>query len=492
MAENRSIDGSAEFQELLLLGDVDTASPLVAQLISKLRQSILRGRLRPGARLPATRSLAAQLGCSRWVVVQAYEQLTAEGYLISRTGAGTRVSTAPTSRSQPPRLAIEERSWRFDFRTGVPDLTQFPRAEWVRATRTALADAPTSSLDYGDPSGLGSLREALADYLGRVRGADTSAADIGITAGSVSALAIVSGALASRGIFRIGVEDPGWIPLRNPFSGSGVQPVPLPVDGHGLVVGQLAEHDLRAVLVTPVHKFPVGTVLSAQRRIELLRWAERVDGLVIEDDYDSEYRYDRGPLGVLQGVSPERVVLIGSLSKSLAPGARLGWMVGPPSWRETLEESRRSVDIGVSVLIQATFGEFLRSGGFERHLRRMRKEYVGRRAALIDSLGSIFPAAIMRGIPAGLHQMVDLAEGSAPALARACERQDVRVYPLHRYCLGAHPPAGYTESTVVLGFGAISARRIPAGVAAMAKASRPLPPAGTRARRRPLAGQDTS
>src|SRR5271170_958135 len=145
MAENRSIDGSAEFQELLLLGDVDTASPLVAQLISKLRQSILRGRLRPGARLPPTRSLAAQLGCSRWVVVQAYEQLTAEGYLISRTGAGTRVSTAPTSRSQPPRLAIEERSWRFDFRTGVPDLTQFPRAEWVRATRTALADAPTSS-----------------------------------------------------------------------------------------------------------------------------------------------------------------------------------------------------------------------------------------------------------------------------------------------------------------------------------------------------------
>jgi GntR family transcriptional regulator/MocR family aminotransferase len=474
MPRNRSIDDSAEFQELLLLGDVDATSPLTAQLISKLRESIRRGRLHPGARLPATRSMATQLGCSRWVVVQAYEQLTAEGYLTSQTGSGTRVRGMPASPSQPARLAAEERGWRFDFRTGVPDLTQFPRVEWVRATRAALASATSSALDYGDPSGLGSLRESVADYLGRVRGADTSAVDIGITAGSVSALAIISGALASRGIFRIGVEDPGWIPLRNPFSGSGVQPVPVPVDGDGLVVDQLAAHDLRAVLVTPVHQFPVGTVLSAERRIALLRWAEHTGGLVIEDDYDSEYRYDRGPLGVLQGVSPEHVVLIGSLSKSLAPGARLGWMVGPPSWRETLEESRRSIDIGVSVLVQATFGEFLRSGGFERHLRRMRKEYVGRRTALIDALGRFFPAAIMRGIPAGLHQMVDLAEAPAPQLARACERHDVRVYPLHRYCLGAHPPSGYPESTVVLGFGAISARRISAGIAEMAAASRSL------------------
>ena len=475
MPRNRTIDESGEFQELLLLGDADPTSPLVAQLIAKLRESIRRGRLHPGARLPATRSLATQLGCSRWVVVQAYEQLTAEGYLTSQTGSGTRVRGVPTSRSQPPSLASEERSWRFDFRTGVPDLAQFPRVEWVRATRRALAEASSSSLDYGDPSGLGSLRESVADYLGRVRGADTAAVDIGITSGSVNALAIVSGALAARGIFRIGVEDPGWIPLRDPFSGSGVQPVPIPVDGDGLVVDQLIERDLRAVLVTPVHQFPVGTVLSAQRRIDLLRWAERVDGLVIEDDYDSEYRYDRGPLGVLQGVSPEHVLLIGSLSKSLAPGVRLGWMAGPPSWRETLQQSRRGVDVGVSVIIQATFGEFLRSGGFERHLRRMRKEYVGRRSALIDSLATSLPAAITRGIPAGLHQMVDLVETPAPALARACERRDVRIYPLHRYCLAARPPRGYPESTVVLGFGAISARRIPAGIAAMAEASRSRP-----------------
>jgi GntR family transcriptional regulator / MocR family aminotransferase len=490
MPRDRSIDDSGEFPELFLLGDVDSASPLVTQLIAKLRESIRRGRLHPGTRLPATRSLATQLGCSRWVVVQAYEQLTAEGYLTSQTGSGTRVRGMPASPSQPPRLASEEHSWRFDFRTGVPDLTQFPRVEWVRATRTALANASSSSLDYGDPSGLGSLRESVADYLGRVRGADASAVDIGITAGSVSALAIISGALAARGIFRIGVEDPGWIPLRNPFSGSGVQPVPIPVDADGLVVDQLVGQDLRAVLVTPVHQFPVGTVLSAERRIELLRWAERVGGLVIEDDYDSEYRYDRGPLGVLQGVAPEHVVLIGSLSKSLAPGVRLGWILGPPSWRETLEESRRSVDIGVSVLMQATFGEFLRSGGFERHLRRMRREYVGRRIALIDSLRNCFPAAVTRGIPAGLHQMVDLVELPAPAFARACEQHDVRVYPLHRYCLGAHPPAGYPQSTVVLGFGAISARRIPAGVAAMAEASRS--PQMAHARRRPLAGRDSS
>jgi GntR family transcriptional regulator / MocR family aminotransferase len=466
MLENQTI----EIPEVLLdwVGEAGKA-PGMQQLSRALREAIRSARLRPGVRLPASRALARQLGCSRWVVVQAYEQLTAEGYLESLVGSGTRVHGLPAPRTLTEETARELRSWRFDFRPGIPDLAQFPRAEWLRATRAALNAAPTVALDYGDPDGLRSVRESLADYLGRVRGVDASAADISVTTGSVNALALISRALRARGIYQIGVEDPGWIPLRGPFAGSGVEPVPLGVDEEGLVTDDLARSGLRAVLVTPVHQFPVGTVLSPHRRRELLRWAGRTGGLIIEDDYDSEYRYDRTPLGALQGISPGQVLLIGSVSKSLAPALRLGWMVAPATWRNLLGESRRGVDVGVSVLVQLAFEEFLRSGAFEQHLRRMRKQYTRRRAALADGLARRFPSAQISGIAAGLHLMADLGT-SVPAadIERVCDEHSIRLYTVQRYCAGRVPP-GYSPATVVLGFGAIPDHKMDTAIATLAR-----------------------
>jgi len=464
------VEQTIEVPEVLLdwVGEVGRA-PGVRQLSRALRAAIRSGRLRPGVRLPASRALSRQLGCSRWVVVQAYEQLTAEGYLESRVGSGTRVHGLPAPRTLSEETARELRSWRFDFRPGIPDLAQFPRAEWLRATRAALTAAPTVALDYGDPDGLRSVRESLADYLGRVRGVDASAADISVTTGSVNALALIARALRARGIYQIGVEDPGWIPLREPFAGSGVEPVPLSVDEEGLVTDDLARSGLRAVLVTPVHQFPVGTVLSPQRRRELLRWAGRTGGLIVEDDYDSEYRYDRTPLGALQGISPDQVLLIGSVSKSLAPALRLGWMVAPAAWRNVLDESRRGVDVGVSVLVQLGFEEFLRSGAFEQHLRRMRKQYTGRRAALAAALARHFPDAQISGIAAGLHLMADLG-ASVPAadIERACDEHGIRLYTLQRYCAGPIP-SRYSPATVVLGFGAIPDHKMDTAIATLAR-----------------------
>jgi GntR family transcriptional regulator / MocR family aminotransferase len=466
MLENQTI----EIPEVLLdwVGEAGKA-PGMQQLSRALREAIRSARLRPGVRLPASRALARQLGCSRWVVVQAYEQLTAEGYLESLVGSGTRVHGLPAPRTLTEETARELRSWRFDFRPGIPDLAQFPRAEWLRATRAALNAAPTVALDYGDPDGLRSVRESLADYLGRVRGVDASAADISVTTGSVNALALISRALRARGIYQIGVEDPGWIPLRGPFAGSGVEPVPLGVDEEGLVTDDLARSGLRAVLVTPVHQFPVGTVLSPHRRRELLRWAGRTGGLIIEDDYDSEYRYDRTPLGALQGISPDQVLLIGSVSKSLAPALRLGWMVAPATWRNLLGESRRGVDVGVSVLVQLAFEEFLRSGAFEQHLRRMRKQYTRRRAALADGLARRFPSAQISGIAAGLHLMADLGT-SVPAadIERVCDEHSIRLYTVQRYCVGRVPP-GHSPGTVVLGFGAIPDHKMDTAIATLAR-----------------------
>ena len=466
--------------ELLLGLDADARPPGMQQLVRALRDAVRTGRLHPGARLPASRLLADQLGCSRWVVVQAYEQLTAEGYLDARVGSGTRVHALPAARPAPEEAPAASRSWRFDFRPGIPDLARFPRSAWLRTVRASFQAAPTAALDYGDPDGLPALRASLADYLGRVRGVEARARDITVTTGSVNALSVVARALVARGMNRIGVEDPSWIPLRGPLAGSGVETVPIPVDDDGLDVDELERSDLRAVLVTPVHQFPTGTVLGPERRRRLLEWAAERDGLIVEDDYDSEYRYDRTPLGAIQGVAPDHVLLIGTVSKSLAPALRLGWMVVPRSWAADLRRARQSVDVGVSVLTQLAFAEFLGSGAFEQHLRRMRKEYHQRRTALVATLATHFPTARVHGIPGGLHVMVELGTGLTGAdIERRCDAHDIRLYPLGSYCAGPIPPR-YRPDTVVLGFGAIPEHRMAIAVATMAEVLRDQSESGER------------
>ena len=470
MAAHQTVQ-SSEF--LVEFDDSPDALPRVRQLEQALRSAVRGGRLGPAVRLPASRTLAHQLGCSRWMVVEAYEQLVAEGYLSSRTGAGTQVVELHEAKPVAVAPAVAPTpTWVHDFQPGVPDLSSFPRDAWLRSARVAVNGAPTPMLDYADPAGVPTLRHALADYLGRVRGVATDPARVMISSGTTPALGILAQALVDQGITRIGVENPGWIPLRSPLRRSGVEPVPLPVDGQGLIVEALAEQGLRAALVTPAHQFPTGTVLSASRRAALLGWAHRVDGLILEDDYDAEYRYGRSPLGALQGLAGDHVVYLGSVSKTLAPSLRLGWMVCPSRWVEPVLKGRRGTDLGVSVLEQLTLAEMLTSGRLDKHLRRMRRHYRERREMLLAALITHLPGARAGGVPAGLHIPVTLDRPvDEQGLLAVARRDGVRIALLADFYAGGRLPEDLTGAAhLVLGFGGIPARRINEGVARLSAA----------------------
>ena len=296
--------------------------PLHAQIEQALREAARTGRLPAGTPLPSSRTLARDLGVSRGVVVEAYEQLAAEGYVEPR--AGSRTVIASGLQPPPPRLPqpIGDRP-RFDFRPGLPDLAQFPRKEWGRAVRSVVGKLRPEQLGYGDPLGTEELRSALADYLGRVRGARCDPQRILVCTGVAQALFLVARALSGLGIRSIAVEDPSNPEQRRILAAGGLGSCGVPVDSGGLDVEALERTDLRAVVVSPAHQYPTGSVLAADRRRALLAWAERRSGFVVEDDYDAEYRYDRAPVGALQGLAPARVVYTGSASKILAPALRL-------------------------------------------------------------------------------------------------------------------------------------------------------------------------
>jgi len=402
------------------LVELDRTRPRVGdQLVCALRQAISGGRLAPGTRLPSTRDLAADLGVSRGLVVGAYEQLTAEGRLLTRRGSGTVVAVvaavAPRQRGgEPaPRAAVAP------LRPGVPDLGMFPRTAWRRAYETALTSALDADFDYGDAVGTPRLRLELAGYLGRVRAALVPPEGLIVTAGVTQGLALMARALLMRGMRRIGLEDPGPAALREHLGRLGLDVVPVPVDGDGLDVQALARSRVKAVVVTPAHQFPTGVVLAPRRRAELIAWARRVDGLVLEDDYDAEYRYDREPVACLQGLAPDRVALVGSVSKVLAPGLRLGWLVAPSPWLPDLFAAKADADNGGPSLQQLAFAEFLAGGGYDRHLRRARRLHRERRDAIVAALRRHLPRARIGGIAAGLHLVVELPPGTDDvALAR--------------------------------------------------------------------------
>src|SRR4051794_5351162 len=345
------------------------------RLEDALRAAIREGRLRPGDRLPATRALATEMGCSRWVVVEAYAQLAAEGWLEGRAGSGTRVrareATPAPVREPPPTSALPR--LRYDFTLGLPDLVAFPRAAWLRALQTAVRTAPAAELGHVDPAGVGTLRAELAAYLSRVRGTSASARHVVVTAGFTHGLGLLARALRDDVHTRLALEDPGFPLLDGFVRGAGLEAVPVPVDRDGLDVDALARSGARAVVVTPAHQFPLGHVLSPDRRAELLVWAEDVDGVIVEDDYDAEFRYDRRPGGALQGLDRERVIYAGTAGKSLAPALRLGWMLAPSRWRRAIAAVRLGVDLGVSSIDQLALAEFLRSGAMDRHLRNTRR-----------------------------------------------------------------------------------------------------------------------
>ena len=425
---------------------LDRTQPLRAQLESALRDWIRTGRLSPGERLPSSRVLAAQLGVSRGLVQEAFAQLRAEGYLATRSGSATRVAdvpAAPTARAGPPSSPAAP-SLLTDFRAGVPDLGSFPRADWAWAQREAAKTASTADLGYGDPRGAAELREVLAAYLRRVRGASADPKDLVICSGFAQGLIL---ALHATGVHRVAFENPGYdAELLAVADWLGVETVPVPVDDQGVDVDALKASGAGAVVLTPAHQWPTGVVLSPARR----QAVATAGPFIVEDDYDAEFRYDRDPVGVLQGLASDRVLLTGTVSKSLAPGIRLGWVLCPPALTEKVTSLKAVLDRGSPHLDQLALAALLRSGRYDRHLRRMRTVYAARRATLVHTLAATAPTVRLSGLEAGFHAVAHLPEHRSEAEVIAAAR--ARGVALHG--MSSHRSDGaVSPPQLVLGFG---------------------------------------
>ncbi|MGY1455267.1 MocR-like pyridoxine biosynthesis transcription factor PdxR [Streptomyces sp. SS8] len=446
--------------------DLGGPGGLRACLMRALRDAVRTGRLAPGARLPSSRSLAADLGVARNTVADAYAELVAEGWLTARQGSGTRVAprAEPVAPAGPPgaRPALPCRSPHpaparrpprilHDLRSGRPDVSAFPRAAWLTSARRALTAAPSAALGYDDPRGRPELRRALAGYLSRARGVRADPERIVVCAGFVRGLALLGEVLGTT----VAVESYGlWI-HRGLLTRAGARTVPLPVDGRGADVSALYAAGARAALLTPAHQYPTGVPLHPDRRTAVVDWARATGAVVLEDDYDGEFRYDRRPVGVLQDLDPERVVYLGTTSKSLAPGLRLGWMVVPEALLGPVLAVRRETAETCGVLDQLTLADFLDSGAYDRHVRAMRLRYRRRRDQLVAALAEHAPAVRVTGIAAGLHAVLELPPGAEEPVLEAARRAGVALEGLARFRhpAAAAPAPGSGRDALVVGYG---------------------------------------
>jgi GntR family transcriptional regulator/MocR family aminotransferase len=485
------------------------------QLICALRDAIEQGTLPPGTRLPSTRDLALDLRVSRGLVVGVYERLTAEGRLTAKRGSGTVVSRVSIGSRDPRERQPSKAAGGADvapagigraslagpgtfdraapnghralgrqtqpsgvlaLRPGVPDLGLFPRAAWRRAYERAVALAADADFDYGDPAGAFRLRAELAAYLGRIRAARVDVERLVVTSGSTQAFALIGQVLraahsrAGR-VCRIAVEDPGSPAISACLAAQGLRPVPVPVDADGIDVGALAVSGVDAVLVTPAHQYPTGAVLAPRRRTAILEWARRTDALIIEDDFDAELRYDREPIGCLQGLAPEQVMLVGSASRTLAPALRMGWLVSPRGWWAELCDAKRLADGGGPALEQLAFAELLAGVAYDRHLRRARRALRERRETLVAQVRRHLPNAAVTGASGGLHLTIALPRGFDDATLAARARSEglgllalseLRFNAEGTRARGASDPQG--ASGLVLGFAGSSPSELASAV----------------------------
>jgi GntR family transcriptional regulator/MocR family aminotransferase len=440
---------------------------LSLQLERALRDGVRSGALKSGTALPSTRALASELGISRGLVVAAYGQLGAEGYLRLRRNAPPVVANGVGVAAEARTLGAD-REWPHNLRPDVPDFGAFPRGEWLKSYRAALRSAPNAELGYGDVRGSAQLREALVAYLGRVRGVVGDPEHTFVCSGFAQAVSLLGGALARAGRERVAVEDPGHAVIREVLSRSGLEPIPIPVDAGGIDVDALAAAAPDAVLVTPAHQFPTGVVLAPERRARLLAWAEDTDAVVIEDDFDSEYRYDRPPVGSLQGLMPEGVVYCGTASKTLAPTLRLGWIVAPGALVWPLVEQVMYTVISPPRLEQRAFADFLVRGELDRHLRRMRLRYRRRRDALVRELGRRLPEFQVRGLAAGLYVEAVLPEG----LDEARVLEEARARGIALSGMAEHCAESTREPALLLGYAVAPEPALQRAVAVLADAVR--------------------
>jgi GntR family transcriptional regulator/MocR family aminotransferase len=448
------------------------AGPLRTQLQDQLRAAIRDRRLGAGERLPSTRRLAELLGVARGTVVDVYEQLLAEGYVESVVGSGTRVAAMPTGRPvRHPPGAGPAPAPEVDFEYGIPDLGSVPLTAWSWAVAEATRTLPTAELGDEDPAGSRHLRAVVTAYHRRVRSGCAVAEDAVVVSGFRQGLAFALATLARHGIQRIALEDPGPREQDVIARRAGLDAVPVPVDAHGLDVGRLRETGARAVLVTPAHQCPTGVALGPSRRRDLIAWAGEVDGVILEDDYDAEFRYDRQPVGSLQGLDPARVIALGSVSKTLAPAIRLGWVLAPARFVAGIVEEKRLSCRGAPGLDQEALALLMESGRFDRHLRRVREIYRARRDVLAAEAELAFGPDRLPGPAAGCHALLQLPDGiSEHAVVATAATMGVRVNGLGHYRVGAtddlRPPA------LVLGFGNVTEHQISRGIRILVEAVR--------------------
>ncbi|MEV7339795.1 PLP-dependent aminotransferase family protein [Streptomyces sp. NPDC093544] len=423
--------------DLHLQLDVAGSGGRRAALIGALREAVRGGRLVPGTRLPPYRSLAADLGVARNTVADAYAELVAEGWLTARQGSGTRVAERAEPLGAPSRVPkrapSRARGPRHDLRQGTPDASSFPRTAWLASYRRALQQAPNEAFGPGDPAGRVELRHALAEYLARVRGVRTEPGRIVICSGFAHALRLLFPAVL-RG--PLAVESYGLGFHRELLAAASVRTVPLPLDEDGAQVGELGRE--RAVLLTPAHQFPTGGPLHPERRAAVIDWARARGGVILEDDYDGEFRYDRKPVGAVQGLDPERVIHIGSVSKSLSPALRLGWMVLPERYVDAVLAVKGEREAWVGVPDQLALADFIVSGSYDRHVRRMRQRYRGRRDRLVAALAARAPHIEVTGVAAGLHAVLRLPPGTEQSAVKAAVWQGVALDGLGEF---RHPEA---------------------------------------------------
>jgi GntR family transcriptional regulator / MocR family aminotransferase len=469
--------------EILL--DVSGArpGPLYLRLAGSVRAAIRDGRLPPGTALPPSRMLAARLGVSRWTVTQAYGQLIAEGYLAGKAGSATRVNWAPG----PAGVPAAGRAGRPPARAAAPlpagnlsyspDLRAFPRRQWAEAIRAAAETAPFDRLGYSEPAGLPELRAVLAEHLNRTRGAAAGPDTITVVSGAVQGMSRLCRALRAGGHAVIGMENLGSPPLWQAAQAAGLELVPLPVDEDGLAVAALDRHPgLRAVCVGAACQMALGCPLPPRRRAALLDWARRVDGLVIEDDFQSAFSYDRQAPPAMQGTAPDRVALLGSMSQVLGPAVSIGWVVAPRRW-VPLVRAEHEIHVLPPALNQLALAQLMRSGAYDRHLRASRNRYRNRRDALTAALGRHLPGCRVRGAGTGLQLLLELPAGTdVPAIVTAAARRGIELDNLRDIQLQPEP----LNPALLIGFGSIKDTAIDQAITALAEIIRARQPAASR------------
>jgi GntR family transcriptional regulator / MocR family aminotransferase len=466
--------------DLLVAVDRDHATPLRDQIADQIRAAVRERRLRAGVRLPATRRLAVDLGISRGVVVEAYAELACQGFIVAGGRASPRVAELPSVAAQMlapttmaaggpapasaaagvPAPATTALSYRFDLAPEVPDMSLFPRREWLRALDFALGAAPDQTLDYGDPRGALELRQALADYLGRVRGVVTDPDCIVVCQGSIQAIDLACRTLAAAGARTIGVEDPCALGVRHACRYAGLSMLNAPVDRDGLDVESIASVAPDAAVVSPVHQFPTGAALERGRRRRLLEWAQATGATLIEDDYDAEYTYDGQAPPALQGSAAGSVIYVGSASKALAPAIRLGWAVLPRHLMRSAGELKAAMDGGSPAVEQIALSRMIGRAVYEHHVRRVRVEYARRREAALAALSRRLPETAVTGASGGLHFAVQLgAPVQRAAVEARAEARRIRLRTMESF-LARQPEQA---STLLIGYG-----RLPVPAAAPA------------------------